>query len=517
MVSLLSPVSGSTPDAHQLEAEGFIKAALDALTEHIAILDESGLIIHVNKAWREFGNVNGFSDSRYGIGVNYLQVCDDSASYAPDAALVAKGIREVLAKGSDDFYLEYPCHSPTARRWYVVRVTCFQWYDHVRLIVAHHNITNLKQAQNDLAASNRRLEAILESLVDGIITFDESGTIESINAAGAYIFGYERHDIIGKNVRLLVPELAQDNSSSSVVDFVTRISSLGDEMQGKRKDGTLFPMYFAVNEFYLDDRRLFTTIIQDFTERKYLETQFWEKEKLNIALDKERELRDLKNRFISMMSHELRTPLAAIKLANSMLKLYGDRSSEEEKQESYEAIDQQVEYLAELVSDVMTISRADFSGDSFEPELVDLETYCRDIIEQIQLAYRIQRIVFNGTDRRIEAKIDKKLLRRALTNLLTNAIKYSPDDKPITVDLTSGAGEAVITISDQGIGIPEADVPRLFDPFHRAANVGKIQGTGLGLAITKQAIELHGGDISVKSTEGVGTTFTVRLPLLKSS
>ncbi len=194
--------------------------------------------------------------------------------------------------------------------------------------------------------------------------------------------------------------------------------------------------------------------------------------------------------------------------------MYGDQLSPEEKWDSYEAIDQQVAYLNELVGDVMTISRADFTGAEFEPQLIDLETYCRDVIEEMSLAYQMQRrIDFSGTDTRVEAYVDPKLLRHALTNLLTNAIKYSPEDKPITVSLNIDDQQAVIRVRDQGIGIPEDDLKHLFEPFHRAANVGKIQGTGLGLAIAKQAIELHGGTLAVESTVNVGTTFTIRLPL----
>ncbi|MEO8607873.1 MAG: PAS domain-containing sensor histidine kinase [Chloroflexota bacterium] len=369
----------------------------------------------------------------------------------------------------------------------------------------------VKRAQVELEENKQRLEAILENLVDGILTFDENGLIESLNSAGAYIFGYDRAEAGRMNVRTLVPALT---TSPSVVEFVDHISNLGDELEGRRKDGSLFPMYFAVSQFYVGQKRLFTAIIQDFTERKYFESQLWDKQRLNIALDKERELRDLKNRFISMMSHELRTPLAAIRLANDMLKMYGDQLTPEEKWESYETIDQQVAYLNELVGDVMTISRADFTGAEFEPELLDLETYCRDVIEEISLAYQMQRrIDFSGTDTRVEVNVDPKLLRRALTNLLTNAIKYSPEDKPIKVSLNIDDKQAVIRVSDQGIGIPADDLKHLFEPFHRAANVGKIQGTGLGLAIAKQAIELHGGTLTVESTVNVGTTFTVRLPL----
>jgi PAS domain S-box-containing protein len=513
--SLFTSKNGNEPTAPQQEAEGFIKAALDALTENIAILDEQGIIIHVNKAWRDFGEANGFG-AGYSLGTNYLTVCDNSTDHVPDANLVAQGIRVILSRESDEFYLEYPCHSLTQRRWYVVRVTSFQWYGQIRLILTHQNITAVKQAQVDLEESKQRLEAILENLVDGIITFDEHGTIETLNSAGATIFGYDREEIIGQNISMLVPALNQPGMDDSVVDFITRLGGLGDELDGRHKDGSIFPMYFAVSQLSLGEKRLFTAIIQDFTERKYLEAQMWDKERLNTALDKERELRDLKNRFISMMSHELRTPLAAIKLANSMLQMYGEQSSEEEKWESYETIDQQVEYLTELVSDVMTISKTDFTGAEFEAESVDLETYCRDVIEHIMLAYQMKRgIEFIGVNKRVEARVDTKLLHRALTNLLTNAIKYSPDDKSIVVTLTvSDQFEAIIRVSDQGIGIPEEDLPRLFEPFHRAANVGKIHGTGLGLAIAKQAIELHGGRIAVESKVGIGTTFTISLPVL---
>jgi signal transduction histidine kinase len=122
-------------------------------------------------------------------------------------------------------------------------------------------------------------------------------------------------------------------------------------------------------------------------------------------------------------------------------------------------------------------------------------------------------IEFSGTGRRVEADVDVKLLRRAITNLLTNAIKYSPEGAPINVELACEGDTAIIRVSDQGIGIPEDDQRRLFEPFHRASNVGQIQGTGLGLAITRQAVERHGGSISVESQVGVGTTFSVRLPI----
>ncbi len=508
--------TNTTINDHLAEAEGFVKTALDAMSAHIAILDESGEIVHVNRAWRRFGEENGFSDPNYGIGTNYYDVCMRAAAYAEDARLVSQGIRSVRLRETEEFHLEYPCHSPTQKRWYVVRISRFSWYGITRLIVAHQNVSEVKRVQIELEDSKRWLEAVLNSLVDGVITFDSNGIIRSLNPAGTYIFGYETGEIIGCDVRRLLPTLDPNANRSALVEFIESIGGLGDEVEGRRKDGSIFPMYFAVSQVIMEGQRLFTAIVQDFTERKFLESQLWDKERLNLALEKERELRDLKNRFISMMSHDLRTPLASIRLANSMLQQYGDRSTEEEKQESYETINQQVEYLNEMIADVLTISRTDFTGTELELEIFDLETYCRDILEELELVYRNQRqLIFNGTERRIEVRLDRKLMRRAITNLLTNAIKYSPEGKPVMLEVTCGDGSAFIRVRDQGIGIPEEDQKHLFEPFHRASNVGKIQGTGLGLAIAKQAVDLHGGEISVESRAGVGTTFVIRLPAPK--
>jgi signal transduction histidine kinase len=260
---------------------------------------------------------------------------------------------------------------------------------------------------------------------------------------------------------------------------------------------------------------MYTSIVQDITVRKQLEAEQIEKERLGVALEKERELRLLKDRFISIMSHELRTPLASIQLATDMLRKYGDRSTEEEKQDALEAIEMQVRHLSEMVKDVLTISKTEFLAQELNREVYDLETYLRDILEELARTHsKTHRMIFAGLNRRIEAQIDRKLLRHAFINLLTNAIKYSPSETEIYLRLSKDGQEAIIEISDQGIGIPEEDLPRLFDAFHRAGNVEQYQGTGLGLAIAKQAIDLHGGSISVQSRLGAGTTFAVRLPLI---
>lgn len=513
--SLLTINGDGTPQQRHTEAEGFVKSALDALSSHVAILDQDGTILDVNAAWRQFARDNGFAGSDHGVGLNYLAVCDNAATR--DAVSVARGIREVMAGETNEFYLEYPCHSPSERRWYVVRVTRFDWYGQVRLIVAHQNVTELKRVQIQLDQNRTRIQSILDSVVDGIITINQDGIIETANPAVATIFGYTEYEMIGLRMNQLIVGATESNGEDYLANLVVINNHVGREIVGRRKDGSEFPMYIAMNQMTLRDEVYFTGIVQDITERKRLEAEILERERLTVALEKEREVHQLKDRFISVMSHELRTPLAGIMLATDILKKYGDRATEEEKREAVEAIENHAQQLTEMIKDTLTLSRNEYIGQEIEREPYDLETYLRDILEELEWSYRTHHLIYDGVNRRVELPIARKLLRQGVMNLLTNAIKYSPEGSEIRMTLTLEAREAVVRVTDQGIGIPPEDLPRMFEAFHRAANVENYQGTGLGLAIAQQVVELHGGTISVESTLGAGSTFTIRLPLEPSA
>lgn len=491
------------------DAEQFVQSALDALSAHIAILNEDGAIIGVNHAWRRFAKDNGYGALHSGVGTNYLKVCDKASQQnSAEAPVVAMGIREIMAGQLDEFQMEYPCHSPVQRRWFVIRVSRFDWYGDVRLIVSHQNVTELKQVQIELSESQRRIQAILDHVNNGIMTIDPKGVIETANPAAARIFGYTIRELIGMHMSQLITE-----PFNGKVTFKRLNGEYGHEITGRRRDGEEFPMYFSLNEMKLDDGSLYTCIIQDITFRKRMEAEIIEKERMAVALEKERELRALKNRFLSMMSHELKTPLSSISLSYDMLKKYGEVSTEEEKTQALDNIRVQVDVLSEMVTDVITLSRADADTMTIALEDADLITYCRDIVEEFQFVHqKTHAIEFDCPDSVIRAPIDRKLLRRALSNLLTNAVKYSPHGSQIDFHLHREGSQAVIRVSDRGIGIPPEDQERLFEPFHRAGNVENVPGTGLGLAITKQSIELHGGSIEFYSSPGDGTTFVLRLP-----
>jgi len=491
----------------EIEAERFIQAALDALSSHIAILDQKGCILGVNASWREYAQINGFEMSRYGVGTSYLKVCDEATLYkSTDAALVAGGIRDIVDGHLTEFEMEYPCHSPLQRLWFVIRVSRFEWQNNIRLIVAHQNVTELKQAQIELSASKQRMESVLVNINNGILTLNTYGQIETANPAAARIFDYDLDEMTG----LFIGQLLEEFHGQSLRDFN---DEAGHELTGIRKDGSVFPLYLAFSTLRLDDAVMYTCIIKDITLRKQAEADRLEREKLIVALEKERELRELKNRFLSMMSHELRTPLASISLSYDMLKKYGAVSTPEEKGQALDNIRLQVDYLTDMMSDVMTLSRSEAEGLQAMLEDADIVTFCRDIIEEFQFNYRTHQLEFESREKNLRAAVDRKLLRRAITNLLINAMKYSPHETLVLLGLARDDQDGfVITVKDCGIGIPEDDQPRLFEPFHRARNVNNIPGTGLGLPITKQAVELHGGDIRFE-TGSMGTTFMLHLPI----
>lgn len=237
-------------------------------------------------------------------------------------------------------------------------------------------------------------------------------------------------------------------------------------------------------------------------------------DRLLEKLRSERRQRAHKDRCLSMISHELRTPLASIQLSYDLLAQYSEQATEEERRRYLDNIRQQVANLNEIVSDVVELSKSTPEELDFSPARRDLLTLCRDVLESFELVHhRTHQFRFLSPQQEILAEFDEKLLRRALSNLVGNAVKYSPAGGDIRFGIQLAGQLARITVSDQGIGIPADDADYVFMAFHRAGNVGALPGSGLGLAIAKQAIDLHGGDIQVSSELNIGTTFQITLPL----
>lgn len=235
---------------------------------------------------------------------------------------------------------------------------------------------------------------------------------------------------------------------------------------------------------------------------------------LKQSLEKEQRLNQLKSRFTSMVSHEFRTPLTVIQSSTELLEAYAERMEPPKKAEKFNTIKTQVSHMVELLNDILTLDRAESVGPVFNPQVRDIAAYCRAIVDEFKPTSRTHLVRLTMMPECRLVLIDEALIRRALWNLLSNAVKYSPAGTAIEVQIASEAEHVLISVKDYGIGIPEEDHKDIFEIFHRAHNVGSIQGTGLGLPIVKQAVLAHGGTITFKSENGVGTTFMIRLPVM---
>lgn len=246
------------------------------------------------------------------------------------------------------------------------------------------------------------------------------------------------------------------------------------------------------------------------------------------SLDKEREFNELKSRFVAVVSHEFRNPLNTILVASEILERYDDQIPREKKQTYLQRMQSSARQMSYLLNEVLTLTELDAGKLEFNPAVIDLRKFSLELVEEIELGNQRQHtIVFeeswdvsslysDATPSHSAAclpYLDDKLLRLILSNLLTNAVKYSPNGSTIWFRLTCFDRQVVFQVQDQGIGIPLSDQSKLFGSFFRASNAKTTPGTGLGLSIVQQCVELHGGDISFESQVGVGTTFTVTLPL----
>lgn len=370
-----------------------------------------------------------------------------------------------------------------------------------------------------LAASKDYIDKIITSMADALLVTTRAGKIKRINPATSNLFGYSESELINKHISMIIADenfiliANQQNGATGElfknVDFVC-----------KTQKGEEIPVAFSCSTINTDIEELqeFVYVGRDITERKRAESE------MRQALAKEKELNELKSHFVSMVSHEFGNPLNTVIMSAELLEHYSEKATTQEKIEYLHHIRAAAKQMSQLLKDVLLIGRAEAGKIDFTPTPIDLIKFCGDVVEQIKLSAGGKRTINFVYDVAIASELeaqlplmDEKLLRHIITNLLSNAIKYSPQGGSVYFNLNCLNEEAIFQIKDEGIGIPSDDLKKLFETFHRATNVGKIPGTGLGLAIVKQSVEVHGGRIAVESEVGVGTTFTVTIPLNKGS
>ncbi|MGB6296313.1 MAG: hybrid sensor histidine kinase/response regulator [Rivularia sp. (in: cyanobacteria)] len=241
-------------------------------------------------------------------------------------------------------------------------------------------------------------------------------------------------------------------------------------------------------------------------------------EQRTAELVEAKEAVQFKSEFVSILSHDIRNPLNAILLAAGLLKNSDDKLNPDNKVAHYQMIRSAIKNMSSLLDEASFIGKADSGKLYCELISIDLVAFCNAIVKEIQLTATQKNIeiVFNVQGDSIDILGDEKLLQHILTNLLGNAVKYSLANSQVVFDLIYQESAVILRIQDSGIGIPIQEQKHLFEPFHRASNVGKIAGTGLGLSIVKKCVEAHSGEIALQSQEGIGSTFTVTLPLWNS-
>jgi PAS domain S-box-containing protein len=330
------------------------------------------------------------------------------------------------------------------------------------------------------------------------------------------MFGYPGEAVIGQSLLTLIDPEEVENLKDALADISRGQPSRRIEVVSRRAPETLFHADIALSGITDQDEqpREVVCSIRDITERRQMEIG------LRDMLRKERELGELKSRLISMASHDFRTPLAVILSSTTLLqmqqRLKSSKMTDEQKAQHLLNIESSVGHMTQLLNDVLSLTVAESGHLEINPSTVDLRVLCEEILRDVSTTTGQNHIfAFSASGDCMTTSMDKKILRQVLTNLLSNAVKYSPEKSQIGFELACDGEWATFQIRDAGIGIPEADQERLFEPFHRAKNVGTRPGTGLGLAIVKRSVEAHGGQISFESQVGIGTTFVVRMPMLR--
>lgn len=244
----------------------------------------------------------------------------------------------------------------------------------------------------------------------------------------------------------------------------------------------------------------------DITDYKLAE------EEVRQALEQAKELSELRTRFVAMVCHQFRTPLNVVSFSNSLLKRHMEQWTGEKKRPLLDRIQTAVEQINQLLDEILLFGKAEAAKLKLDPKPFYLIPFCEDIVAKMEMSCDQTSIVFLIQNYCPTVYLDQKLLEQILTNLLENAIKYSPKGSGVELNLSYQNEKVIFQIKDSGIGIPAADRKRLFEPFYRGSNVDNIPGTGLGLSIVKTLVDLQGGEIAVESQVNEGTTFTVTLP-----
>jgi PAS domain S-box-containing protein len=394
-------------------------------------------------------------------------------------------------------------------------------------LVAAYDVTERTKVEGHL----RLLESVITNANDAVLVteardIDLPGPkIVYVNEAFTTMTGYTEEEVLGKSPRILQGPKTDKNELARIRKALIDHDTIEVDIINYKKNGEEYWANFTVVPVADKGDALthYVAIQRDVTARKRHEEMTREKlerqvkertRELNEALSKEKELVELKSKFVAIASHEFRTPLATINFATNYLKDYLNKLQPSDINKKLESIEKQVRHMTFLLDDVLTLGKSESGKTKVVARKIDIHDFFQKIVEEVLYSTKsTHQVTFSFESLIREIQIDEKLLRNVFINLLSNAIKFSPEASEVILAVRSVDDQLRISVSDKGVGIPPNEFDKIFDPFHRGSNAGAIQGTGLGLSIVKKAVELLDGVLDFKSEMGKGSEFTVGFKL----
>jgi PAS domain S-box-containing protein len=403
--------------------------------------------------------------------------------------------------------------------------------------------------------------SLFENATEGIILTNHKGKIVLVNPAAEKIFGYHASELVDKTIEVLIPERVRPKHEALRGEFYNdpqnRIMGHGRDLYARKKDGTDFPVEVSLSHYQRENQLFVIAFVIDITFRKQIEENMLRQQKelekvtsdirrlnmgleakveertvilkealmkleqsqqeLSEALDKERELNEIKSRFVSMASHEFRTPLSTVLSSASLLAKYTATEDQNKRDKHINRIKDSVKHLNDILEDFLNLGKLDEGKVLTHFDEFNLQELIHDTTEEVRgLLKKGQEFVYQHTGS-TKAYSDNKLLKNILINLISNAIKFSGEDSPIIINSAINNGTAEISVADKGIGIALADQEHLFSSFFRGKNAINIQGTGLGLHIVKRYLDLLGGSVNLESKLNEGTKISFVIPINHSN
>ncbi len=365
-------------------------------------------------------------------------------------------------------------------------------------------------------------DILKEVISEGVVIVDSQQKIVEVNKSVEQLFDYDRSDLIDQPLNTLIPTKHRVKHSGHFKQFMkakeSRQMGLGRDLYGQRKDGSVFPVEVGLNPFKVDGATFVMAIVIDITKAKNYTTNLeniveQRTQQLKEALDKEKDLNELKTKFLSLVSHEFKTPLSGILTSATLLQKYTTEAQQTKREKHIRTITDKVYYLNNILNDFLSMERLEKGKVKYNNATFNVSKVVNEVVYGANLLLKEgQKINYPDDIDHISLYQDEKIIELALSNLVQNAIKYSSESNTIDIAIHQDSDFTVFKVSDQGIGIPKEDQKNIFNRYFRAENVLLTQGTGIGLNIVKHHLENLGGSISFTSRENKGSTFTFKIP-----